>query len=80
MSNQVHGTGENRRNFLYVTDVANAFDCILHKGLSGSIYNIGGTSEMTNLKVAETLIRTMKGTSRRYGCGVGRWCHGLTVF
>ena len=57
----VHGTGLNRRNFLYVTDVANAFDVILHKGIVGSIYNIGGTNERTNLNVAETLIRTMKG-------------------
>ena len=37
----VHGTGENRRNFLYVTDVVNAFDAIVHCGVVGSIYNIG---------------------------------------
>ena len=30
-------------NFLYVEDVARAFDTILHEGSTGSIYNIGGT-------------------------------------
>ena len=57
----VHGTGENQRNFLYVTDVANAFDLIVHQGIVGSIYNIGGKNERTNLNVAETLIQAMKG-------------------
>ena len=28
----IHGDGSNQRNFLYVTDVANAFDTITHKG------------------------------------------------
>ena len=45
----IHGTGENRRNYLHVSDVANAFDAILHRGKIGSIYNIGGTNELTNL-------------------------------
>jgi UDP-glucose 4,6-dehydratase len=41
----VHGDGNNTRNFLYVEDVARAFDCILHKADIGRIYNIGGTNE-----------------------------------
>ena len=41
----IHGTGQNTRNFLYVEDVARAFDVILHKGDSGRIYNIGGSNE-----------------------------------
>ena len=56
----IHGTGENRRNYLHVSDVANAFDAILHRGVIGSIYNIGGTNELTNLDVALKLINTMK--------------------
>jgi dTDP-D-glucose 4,6-dehydratase len=55
----LHGTGRNTRNFLYVEDVARAFDTILHKGLIGNIYNIGGTNEFSNLEVAKKLLALM---------------------
>ena len=55
----LHGNGLNTRNFLYVTDVAKAFDCVLHYGETGKIYNIGGTHEKTNVDVAKDLIRKM---------------------
>uniref|UniRef100_A0A7S4W8S4 NAD(P)-binding domain-containing protein n=1 Tax=Ditylum brightwellii TaxID=49249 RepID=A0A7S4W8S4_9STRA len=55
----LHGDGSNTRNFLYVTDVANAFEVILHKGQVGHIYNIGGKNELPNLQVAKDLIRLM---------------------
>jgi UDP-glucose 4,6-dehydratase len=38
----LHGDGSNTRNFLYVKDVATAFDTIMHKGTPGHVYNIGG--------------------------------------
>jgi len=53
----IHGDGSNTRNFLYVTDVANAFDVILHKGTPGHVYNIGGDNEVANIKVARTLLK-----------------------
>lgn len=53
----IHGDGSNTRNFLYVTDVARAFDCILHKGNEGHIYNIGGKNEISNLDFAKTLLK-----------------------
>jgi dTDP-D-glucose 4,6-dehydratase len=62
----LHGTGRNTRNFLYVEDVARAFDTVLHKGLIGNIYNIGGTNEFSNLEVAKKLLALM-GKVRR-GC------------
>ncbi len=49
--------GENTRNFLHVADVANAFEKILHAGVAGSIYNIGGTNEYSVLQVAKDLMR-----------------------
>ena len=54
----VHGSGEHRRSFLYVTDVAHAFDTILHRGQNLHIYNIGSSEEMeiSNLHLAQTLI------------------------
>ena len=53
----LHGTGQNKRNFLFVEDVARAFELILFKAEVGNIYNIGGTNEKTNLDVAKQLIR-----------------------
>ena len=35
------GTGQNTRNFLFVEDVARAFEVILFKGKVGMVYNIG---------------------------------------
>lgn len=55
----IHGDGSNTRNFLYVEDVARAFDVILHKAQVGMIYNIGGTNELPNIQVAKDLIRIL---------------------
>lgn len=53
----LHGDGSNTRNFLYVKDVARAFDVILHNGQPGQIYNIGGDNEISNLDVAKKLLK-----------------------
>jgi len=53
----MHGDGLNTRNFLFVEDVARAFEVILFKGEVGKIYNIGGTNEKTNIEVASELIK-----------------------
>lgn len=37
----IQGNGESLRSYLYVSDVARAFDTVLHKGMVGEIYNIG---------------------------------------
>ena len=42
-----------------VEDVARAFEVILHNGVTGKIYNIGGTHEKANIEVAKDLIRLM---------------------
>jgi UDP-glucose 4,6-dehydratase len=55
----IHGDGLNTRNFLFVEDVARAFDCILHKGEVGKIYNIGGCNELPNIEVAKSLIKIL---------------------
>lgn len=53
----IHGDGSNSRHFIYVGDVAAAFDTILHSGVDGEVYNIGCDDEFTNLEVAERLVR-----------------------
>mmetsp|Transcript_8309 Transcript_8309/g.12678 ORF Transcript_8309/g.12678 Transcript_8309/m.12678 type:complete len:355 (+) Transcript_8309:107-1171(+) len=55
----LHGDGKNTRNFLFVEDVARAFDVILHKGLVGHIYNIGGSNEVSNIDVAKEIMKVM---------------------
>jgi dTDP-D-glucose 4,6-dehydratase len=40
------------RSYLYVEDVAEAFDVIVHKGTTGEIYNIGTQKERTVMEVA----------------------------
>lgn len=53
----IHGDGSNQRNFLYVDDVAAAFDTITHKGVVGNVYNIGTDFEISNIEVAKTIIK-----------------------
>ena len=53
----MHGTGENKRNFLFVEDVERAFEIILFKAKVGQVYNIGGSKEQTNFEVARQLIK-----------------------
>lgn len=51
----LHGDGLAVRSYLYVEDVADAFDTILHRGVPGEIYNIGTKRERTVKDVAEEI-------------------------
>jgi len=51
----VHGDGGATRSYLYVEDVAEAFDVILHRGTTGHVYNIGTQKERTVLEVAHDI-------------------------
>eukprot|EP01006_Ploeotia_vitrea_P044254 TRINITY_DN66820_c8_g2_i1.p1 TRINITY_DN66820_c8_g2~~TRINITY_DN66820_c8_g2_i1.p1 ORF type:complete len:394 (-),score=243.94 TRINITY_DN66820_c8_g2_i1:209-1390(-) len=53
----VHGSGENYRSFLYVHDVARAFEFVVKKGQVGEIYNIGTKFEISNIEVARKLLK-----------------------
>ncbi|PEJ59480.1 dTDP-glucose 4,6-dehydratase [Bacillus sp. AFS002410] len=55
----VYGTGENIRDWLHVLDHCAAIDLVLHKGVNGEVYNIGGHNERTNLEVVKTIISTL---------------------
>ncbi len=37
----MHGDGLSVRSYLFVEDVAEAFECVLCKGEVGQVYNIG---------------------------------------
>ena len=53
----IHGDGMCTRSYLYVEDVAEAYDVILHHGSVGSIYNIGTQREKTVLDVARAVLK-----------------------
>lgn len=53
----IHGNGSHLRSYVYVTDMADAFDVILHRGKVGSVYNVGSDEERTNLQVVRDCVR-----------------------
>jgi len=55
----VYGTGENVRDWLYVTDHCKAIDLIIHKGNVGEIYNIGGHNEMANIDIVKLICKKL---------------------
>ncbi|UQZ84330.1 dTDP-glucose 4,6-dehydratase 2 [Paenibacillus konkukensis] len=55
----VYGDGRNIRDWLHVIDHCAAIDLVLHEGLNGEVYNIGGHNERTNLEVVKTIIATL---------------------
>ncbi len=55
----VYGTGENVRDWLYVTDHCKAIDLIMRKGRVGEVYNIGGHNEMANIDIVKIILREL---------------------
>ena len=53
----IHGDGMSLHSYLYVEDVAAAFDTVLHKGHNGETYNIGTQKERTVLEVAHAIAK-----------------------
>jgi len=53
----VYGKGINIRDWLFVEDHAAAIDIILHKGVLGETYNIGGHNEWKNIDLIRLLIK-----------------------
>ncbi|MGE7693592.1 dTDP-glucose 4,6-dehydratase [Lysinibacillus sp. NPDC094177] len=55
----IYGDGRNIRDWLHVFDHCAAIDLVLHEGVNGEVYNVGGHNERTNLEVVKTIIRTL---------------------
>ena len=53
----VYGEGMNIRDWLYVEDHAAAIDLILHQGLAGETYILGGNNERRNIDLVRELIQ-----------------------
>src|SRR5690606_15664854 len=52
----IYGDGRTGRDWLYVEDHRSAIDLVLHKGVSGEVYNVGGRNERNNLQVVNTIL------------------------
>ncbi len=55
----VYGKGDNIRDWLWVTDHADAIDVIFHNGKQGGTYNIGGNNEWQNIELIKFLCKIM---------------------
>lgn len=56
----VYGDGLQIRDWLYVEDHCKAIDLIIHKGVLGETYCIGGASEYTNKDLLRMILKIMK--------------------
>lgn len=55
----VYGKGMNVRDWLYVEDHCTAIDCIINKGKTGEVYNIGGNNEMKNIDIVKLICKEL---------------------
>lgn len=55
----VYGDGMQVRDWLHVYDHCSAIDTVLHNGLIGEVYNIGGNNERTNIEIVKLIIKTI---------------------
>ena len=55
----IYGDGENIRDWLYVKDHCEILDKILHQGIPGEYYNIGGDCEVKNIDLVMEICKTL---------------------
>ncbi len=53
----IYGDGRYVRDWLFVLDHVKAIDLMLHKGIPGEVYNIGGNNEKSNLEIARLILQ-----------------------
>jgi len=61
----IYGDGQQRRDWLYVTDHCQAIREVLSRGRLGETYNVGGRCEKANLEIVDTLCRLLDELSPR---------------
>lgn len=55
----VYGDGMQVRDWLHVSDHCTAIDTVLHKGVDGEVYNVGGNNEKANIEIVKLIISTL---------------------
>ena len=59
----VYGDGMQIRDWLFVDDHCKAIDAVLHDGVPGEVYNIGGHNERANIDIVKTIVRYISETA-----------------
>lgn len=55
----VYGDGMQIRDWLHVNDHCRAIDCVLHNGVDGEVYNVGGNNEKANIEIVKLIIKAV---------------------
>lgn len=55
----VYGDGMQIRDWLHVKDHCTGIDTVLHKGVLGEVYNIGGNNEKANIDIVKLIIKEL---------------------
>ncbi|HBL10627.1 MAG TPA: dTDP-glucose 4,6-dehydratase [Cyanobacteria bacterium UBA11162] len=55
----IYGDGQNVRDWLYVGDHCRALDLVIHQGILGETYNIGGNNEVKNIDLVQMVCQLM---------------------
>ncbi|NMA49710.1 MAG: dTDP-glucose 4,6-dehydratase [Tissierellia bacterium] len=55
----IYGDGMQVRDWLHVTDHCEAIGTVLHKGMDGEVYNIGGNNEKANIEIVKLIIKAL---------------------
>ena len=61
----IYGNGLNVRDWLHVDDHCRGIWLVAMKGAPGEVYNIGGGKELSNMELAETILKMMGGDPTR---------------
>ena len=55
----IYGDGKNIRDWLHVKDHCAAIDLVIHKGVAGEVYNVGGHNERTNNEIVRLIVEKL---------------------
>jgi dTDP-glucose 4,6-dehydratase len=55
----LYGDGRNVREWLHVADHCAALDLVLHEGVAGEVYNVGGGVEIENIALTRDILRLL---------------------
>jgi dTDP-glucose 4,6-dehydratase len=55
----LYGDGRQVRDWLYVLDHCAGIDLVLHRGVAGEVYNLGGGNERPNIDVTHLILRLL---------------------
>ncbi|MCE5169391.1 dTDP-glucose 4,6-dehydratase [Paenibacillus profundus] len=55
----LYGDGLQIRDWLHVEDHCSAIDLVIHEGVTGEVYNIGGNNERSNVHIVKTILEQL---------------------